>query len=640
MSLRYRPEIDGLRAISVSAVVLYHLGFGGLAAGYVGVDIFFVISGYLITGIIWAEMQAGRFSVARFYERRARRLLPALMVVLAATTIASLLILLPSDLMGYGRSLLATLVFGANVYFWRDTNYFAAAADQKPLLHMWSLGVEEQFYILFPLLLLLVLRIAPRTILGVIVGLSVLSFASHLLLTTMGLRSTAFYLLPSRAWELGVGAILALAGGSIRLAERSRRVIVLAGLGLILAGLVLPPFLSPLPDALPAVIGTAMVILGSTLPQGGAERRGVIDRLLCAAPVLYLGRISYSLYLWHWPIIVLASYWLIRDLSLSESLVALLVMIALSSLTYHFVEGPTRRSSFPIRRIAYGSSAAAVLLSATAVFVLVKEGLPSRLSAEAARLNAAIGTNFRCPLSERGTIGSVGLCKLYLPSDEPRDAELVIYGNSHAQMYAPVFRDLAEERGEPVALFAMNACLPTTSVNISRACIAQAERTITAIEDLPHASRVVIAFNWEIEERDLVDAQGTALEDRETALAEGLIGLVDRFEQAGLVPVVVGPIPVPGYEMASELSRAVAFGREARASAERDLADFLEDHLRVTDPLRARLGPRLVDVHPVLCTQGICRLVQDGQAIFADSNHLAAAELWRFRPALEAALED
>ena len=182
-----------------------------MPGGYLGVDIFFVLSGFLITTIIWNELEADRFSIRKFYERRVRRIMPALIAMLIPTCLIAVVVLLPADLIGFARSLLATIVFLPNVYFWRDTNYFARAAEEKPLLHLWSLGVEEQFYLLFPLLLLVIASTWRKQALGLVGALTLASLAVNIALNKFDAANTAFFLLPPRAWELGAGALLALA---------------------------------------------------------------------------------------------------------------------------------------------------------------------------------------------------------------------------------------------------------------------------------------------------------------------------------------------------------------------------------------------------------------------------------------------
>ncbi|TIL51510.1 MAG: acyltransferase [Mesorhizobium sp.] len=193
----YRADVDGLRAIAVISVIAFHLSRSWLPGGYLGVDIFFVLSGYLITLILWREALKGQFSTIRFYERRIRRIMPALLLLLFFATIAAIVLLLPADLIGYGKSMLATLGFVANIYFWRDTDYFSRAAEAKPLLHVWSLGVEEQFYIVFPLLIAAFARFWPRATFPAIALLTVLSLAANCLALRIGGASPAFFLLPT-----------------------------------------------------------------------------------------------------------------------------------------------------------------------------------------------------------------------------------------------------------------------------------------------------------------------------------------------------------------------------------------------------------------------------------------------------------
>src|SRR5580704_4654256 len=205
----YRPEIDGLRALAILPVVLFHYRAPGFAGGFVGVDVFFVISGYLITSLVRGEMERGSFSLARFYERRVRRIFPALFVMLAIVSLAALIFFFPVDLVRYARSLFATALLAANFEFWREAGYFDVAANQKPLLHLWSIAVEEQFYLLYPALLLALWRVSPWQRLAAIAGVFVASFA----LSVWGadsMQTAAFYLLPPRAWELMLGALLAL----------------------------------------------------------------------------------------------------------------------------------------------------------------------------------------------------------------------------------------------------------------------------------------------------------------------------------------------------------------------------------------------------------------------------------------------
>lgn len=302
----YRPDIDGLRAIAVLAVVLHHLSAPLLPGGYVGVDVFFVISGYLITSIISREMAEGRFSFASFYERRARRIFPALFAVLAATLVASYALLLPSDMMSTLRAALGTVFFGSNIVFWREMKegYFAATdLALNPLLHTWSLSVEEQFYVFFPVLLLLCYRFTRQQVVPVLLFSAMVSLVGAALLVSS--KSVAvFFLSPFRAWELLAGSLLALHTVPPLRSRMLRELIAAAGL----LAIVVACFVYDGGTTFPGLAALAPVLGTAALIHAGASGPSLAARLLQLPPMVWVGLISYSLYLWHWPLIVLTRY--------------------------------------------------------------------------------------------------------------------------------------------------------------------------------------------------------------------------------------------------------------------------------------------------------------------------------------------
>lgn len=333
----YRADIDGLRAIAILPVVFFHAGFGFAQGGFVGVDVFFVISGYLITSLVHREMLAGEFSLARFYERRVRRLFPALFAMLSACAVVAAWLLLPQDLRYFGGSLFATTLFSSNIFFWLEAGYFDVAAERKPLLHTWSLAVEEQFYLLFPFFLLLVLRYLPRRLVAVIGAVTVVS----LLTSEWMLRnsdSAAFYLAPFRAWELGLGASLALIAPRTRHDNRYAEAFAWLGLALISASVAAFSWQTPFPGlhALVPAVGAALVI------WSGSRASTHAARILSARPLVFTGLISYSLYLWHWPLLVFARHFAIRELTAAERLGVLLASVVLAMASWRYIERPFR----------------------------------------------------------------------------------------------------------------------------------------------------------------------------------------------------------------------------------------------------------------------------------------------------------
>ncbi|MEO0973947.1 MAG: acyltransferase family protein, partial [Pseudomonadota bacterium] len=381
MSLRYRPEIDGLRSIAVLAVLIYHAKFAGGAVapgGFLGVDVFFVISGYLITSLILKEYATtGRFSFARFYERRARRLLPVLLVVILSSMPAAWVILEPTQMVNYAQSLLASVAFVSN-HFWHLSSqvYGAESGLLKPFLHTWSLAVEEQFYIVFPLLLMLMLRRAPKWLpaAGLTILIGGLCFAE---MTTARLASLSFFWLPSRVWELTAGAALAYLQVHHPTLGRSRIVKALGpsfGILLIIGSMGVTTLGSHHPGlaTVPAVLGTAMVIAFS----GGGD---LGTRLLASRPFVAVGLISYGLYLWHYPIFAFARL-LDHHPSLWQRAGWILLSVVLATLTYHLVEQPARRTQVSLKRVlapALGAGAIAIALFCAAM--VSTEGLRSRL---------------------------------------------------------------------------------------------------------------------------------------------------------------------------------------------------------------------------------------------------------------------
>ena len=374
MDIKYRPEIDGLRAIAVLAVVFYHAGYTLddneiFSGGYIGVDIFFVISGYLITSIIYKGLKQGNFSYARFYERRIRRILPALFTVLITCTVIAIFYLVPWQLIDFSNSALASLLFVSNIYFWMQSGYFAPASEEMPLLHTWSLAIEEQYYILFPICLILIWRYLPRYLLAIMI-ISLLASFYFAESVTPRQPEYSFYLLNCRMWELLSGSILA----KLEL-DRGRKnpaylESIMPALGLLLIGFATfyfdsetlhPGFITIIPIA-----GT-MLIIWYCKPGGG------LTGLLSYRPVVFTGLISYSLYLWHYPIFAFSN---VMNLSLDNiyrtGLICLAILLSLFS--YHFVEQPFRRRTYNFKKVAVFCSVSAVLLLIGSTVVLTTDG--------------------------------------------------------------------------------------------------------------------------------------------------------------------------------------------------------------------------------------------------------------------------
>lgn len=436
----YRRDIDGLRAVAVLPVVLYHAGVG-FKGGYVGVDVFFVISGFLITRLLARDLDGGRFSLIEFWHRRVRRIFPALFVMVLATLIAGGFLMIPADYKELGQSALAQSLLGANFFFWDDTGYFARAAESKPLLHTWSLAVEEQFYVLFPLVLAWLWRggrARVRRMLGVAL---LVSFAASLP-GPAWFPTTAFYLLPTRAWELLLGAIL------VFLPEPKKTFAAFsgpAGLIMILASVFLYTVNTPFPGiaaALPC-LGAALVIWSGSAMQTWAHR------MLCWRPVVFIGLISYSLYLWHWPVLVYSRKFLLGEPSPAFIAWQIGLSLVLAVLSWRFIETPFREKRWlPARASMLRFGIVCTLVSALLGAVLsATKGLRARLPAAVRQLTEnPPGMDYNPNIEVSLADLQADRVPLIGDHEAAGDPAFVLWGDSHAMAAHPVLDVLGRER--------------------------------------------------------------------------------------------------------------------------------------------------------------------------------------------------
>jgi peptidoglycan/LPS O-acetylase OafA/YrhL len=598
--VKYRPDIDGLRALAILPVVWFHSNLPGVPGGFTGVDTFFVISGYLITLIIHREVQAGSFSFARFYERRVRRIAPALLLVLLAMTGVAYALLLPYELERYGAAGLAALAMVSNIFFWRTGGYFALADDITPLLHTWSLGVEEQFYLLFPAVLLAAQR-HRRTKLGI----PAILVGSLLLCLVLTARSpaAAFYLLPTRGWELMVGAALAV--GLVAVPERLRALAGISGLVLLAAAAIMISGEDAFPGwrALIPTIGAALII--------GAGPAGPAAQLLSAPPLVYLGRISYSLYLWHWPVFVFMRHWRADStLPATWSLAGIAGAVVLAILSYHLVEQPARDRRRSFRKLLLVCAAAATMLIIALAAAIVGRGLPQRLPQNVVRLASA--HDAYAPLAhvctDIGIDAALQRCRIG-PRGRPT---VVLWGDSHA---AAISEAVGMALARPGLLLSAGACPPTAGWTDPRLkgrdpeiCRDFTGQAIRLIEGDPTIDTVVLSAFWAKYDASSGEHFWRSVQQ-----------LADRLNGRGKRVVLVAGVPDPGQD--------VPWASAIRARHRRPALSLTCQKAKV--PLRNVL---IADV-----SSGFCG--RDPSMLFTDSNHVSrAAGLQIVAPAISQAL--
>ncbi|MGH8222301.1 MAG: acyltransferase family protein [Woeseiaceae bacterium] len=658
MSSRYRADIDGLRAVAIIPVLMCHARVPGFSGGFVGVDVFFVISGFLITQLLRNELEAGRFSVVAFYERRIRRIFPALIAVLLVVSLVASWLLLPQHLAPYGRSLIATSLFASNLFFAR-IGYFAPAADELPLLHTWSLAVEEQFYIVYPLFLWAIYRRGPRVVLALIAMLALLSLvlAQAMLIENL---DAAFYLPFTRAWELALGCMLAIASIAPDSQRWIRDAVGIVGLAMIACAVVLYSDTTPFPGAaaLLPCFGTAFVIWA-----GANGQRHLAGDILTRRPLVLTGLVSYSLYLWHWPLLIFTSYLSVPEPSALAKAGALAASYVLALATWRWVERPFRgrRGVLTRQQLMSGAAAAMSVILMFGWAAHAQRGWPARLEPEVGRIaashyeHAPIGHS--CFSVSAKAVRADRLCRTGHPS---ASASFIVWGDSHARALVDAVDRAARLSGRGGVMAPHAGCSPLLDIrrsdlprrsqcNETTAAVLEYLRTRPEIED------VVLISRWALLSEGTFYAPESGepilLSDRETRVRgraenrrvfeRALSRTVDRLAAAGKRVWIVGPVPEVGVNVPKALANAERFGFEVDIAPSR--AEF-ETRQRVTlailDRVAAQHGATVVPVHEALCNEDTCRVESlDGRPLYYDDDHLSFTGGRAIVPALQKIFE-
>jgi len=630
-SPKYRADIDGLRAVAVLPVVFYRFQIAPFTGGFVGVDIFFVISGYLITSLIQHETANGALSLVRFYERRARRILPALFLMMLATTALAGSILFPQDVMNYSRSLIATTLFGSNFYFWSTVDYFDIVAERKPLLHTWSLAVEEQFYLLYPALFWLFRGASQLKLVHVVVAIFLVSLGASIWALRFAPVSD-FYLLPFRAWELMLGAMLALT--PIKSSGRISTALAWSGLALLLFSIFAFSVDTPFPGeyALLPCIGAACVIYAG--PQT------IVGRALSLRPVVFIGLISYSLYLWHWPLLIFARYVVLRDLLFWEKLALILLSGMVATLSWAYVEKPFRTfGKIPSRfllPLAGGGIGIFVVASIGGEF---SRGLPQRFDrAFRSLVEATVRMPDQCQTPH--AVGSHRFCRIGPQDITP--ATFVMWGDSHAGAVLPALMDIVQRETLSGYTAGRGNCAPLVEVMMLSGATGKICRDFNdetaRIATEKDIRTVFLAAKWAAYAEGThfsVDDGGPSIFLRDESsnssdrrqnvhvFSRGLERTVAALAHAGKNVIIVASVPEMKVSVPHALTRKHMFNLDTDIRLE--FSDYLQRQVHVFsefDKMRRRYGAKIIYPHQMLCANGYCETMRDGVALYSDSNHL------------------
>lgn len=624
MKLPYRPEIDGLRALAVISVILFHAGISSFGGGFIGVDVFFVISGYLITSLLLKDLHEGRFSFLVFYERRARRLLPALLLVLAISAGVAWFVLPYQEMREFGRSIRSTATFMSNVFFWKRVGYFDIQSELKPLLHTWSLAVEEQYYIVAPVLFWILWRYARKSIalLLTVVLLASLTAAEY------GARrwpDAAFFMLHTRAWELALGSLAAL---FVFHQDGIRGHAGLSGLGMgmIVAAIFAYDEQTPFPGlhALLPTVGTALVLVY-------ADKTTWTNRLLSLPVFVRVGLISYSAYLWHQPLFAFARQLSIKPPSHSIMLALAAASLGMAYLSWRFVEQPFRKTNRVSRPLT--------ILGASVVGLAACVGLGTFLvhsQTSKSRLTASGVTFFELSEAQRPNLGLHPDCQAF--TEFPRCASdpnpvALLWGDSYAMALADTLR--SSKTPMPFVQMTMSACAPilgiarhlppTYNEHWGQECIQHNDQVYEWLRDHPEIRYVILSSSFSIlsaTTRRVTVPSGTTRPANNLPL-EQLRQTLRRIKVLNRIPIIISPTPSPNYDTARCLVIQHILNRNLHFCdfpLSRNVRESLSQQLR---DIACETGTDIIMLSDLICFGGRCRSHIDGTILYRDSGHLS-----------------
>lgn len=634
-ALAYRPDIDGLRAVAVIAVLLFHYRFAPVWGGFAGVDVFFVISGFLITTIIRRDMANGEFSLASFYDRRVRRIVPALFAMVAIVVAATAIIFLPADFRRFAQSAGALAVFMSNMEFWRELGYFDVNGQAKPLLHTWSVSVEEQYYLFFPLLLLALRSLRVRAAL-LVVGLLFCASLFFCIWCAVHAPSVGFFWIFPRFWQLALGAILAMA--PVNLSNRLCSMLGVAALAVMVLAFGFLNARLPYPGYLALVPSLA----AAALIASGQKGQGPAYRLLALPPLVWVGRISYSLYLWHWPLWVLLTYFIGHIPTLPERLALILLSFLLGYMSWRFIEQPFRRRRVLPERanlfaMAAAASAAIVVIS---MGVFVGRGLPQRFTAQVqgiARYEAELDRiKNPCFSRSEADVEAGHLCVLGARDRKP---SFLLWGDSHAGAISAALGEAARKSGISGYNAAFAGCPPIVATGFESeiaSCPSLNELVFQrALRD--DIDTVIMTEYWPAHMKGTsfpVAVEEFAPEDskheknleamRIATFARNLEQTVKKLSVAGKRVILIMDVPEAGWPVPERLAIARRWGWRPPDQPSREA--YLQrqvDFFAMAARMRDRYGAELVFPHTLLCATGTCILWRGDTPYYYDDNHLS-----------------
>jgi peptidoglycan/LPS O-acetylase OafA/YrhL len=628
LSIGYRPEIDGLRAFAILPVLFYHAGFSIFSGGYVGVDVFFVISGFLITSILIKEIENNTYSLINFYERRFRRILPAYIFMALLVVITGYILYLPSEFISLAESMLSSLGFVSNIYFWKHSGYFSLQAEFSPFLHTWSLSVEEQFYIFLPIFLFFVLTKFGRKI---TFWITLLAILLSLFLAEIGLgysSSATFYLLPTRAWELLIGGILAFNYMPVIKNRSINEGLSFLGLGLILFTVFFYEKSTYFPglSALPPVIGACLVIYSCSL------NRTLIGKLLSSKALVYIGLISYPLYLFHWPVLVFFKNIYGAELSNITAWAAILISASLAFLSYRFVETPfTKRKISGNRKSLFTFSFSSIAVAASVCLVVIfSQGAAYRYSDEVLRVENALNDHSqireKCHIEKRYSISITDKCVL---GDVGVPPTYAFWGDSHAVELSDTLGKYAAKNQIAGIHISYSSCPPSQNFSwLGRPlCDEHNEDVLNMLVNNKNIKTIFLNARYNSYSRT---------DEMQKLMLDGFEKTVEELTKAGKHVVVISPVPRANGIVPQDLARLISRGKLPN-NYSISFEEYVEQNSEIISRLtkiQQKYTSSTINLNELLCREEHCYFYIDKHPVLFDDDHLSLSGAQLFLPAM------
>lgn len=624
MALSYRPEIDGIRAIAVIAVVLFHLNIPGFNGGFIGVDIFFVISGYLITSILLREVDTGAISLSSFYERRARRILPLVVVIIIFSLLVTWPLYTTQAFKAIGSSVAGASAFVANIVLMRRKGYFMPSVHEDPLLHLWSLSVEEQFYIFLPICLLLIHKYCRRSFVYWLLGLTILSFAFNIFLCNISAK-VAFYLAPTRAWEFFAGGLLSLPVGGQKSSSRW-----MAWVGIIAIGLSVCFFDDSIPYpgryALLPVAGTVLLILGTSADSSAMKF------VLSLRPVVFIGRISYSIYMWHWPLLVFANMLVLHTLSPTQNILFLILLVIISTSSYYFIEQPFRNKKLlkSRRSLALACAISLVILGCIGAFIKQQQGMPGRFIE-----NKMVADAERDPFmsTEKIKDSDDRSRRYYQIGDSKKTASFILWGDSYARVFSYGIDSLARNIHTSGYCITFSTTPPLSGINIKGQELSLSNSTSQALAFInthKEIGSIILAGRWSIYYSDKYiqtypKPQIKEQLSKKRLFAYSLHQTIDTLLAMGRTVYLVAPIPELDASLNKIIFRKRAMGSDINSNGT-EMSEYLvknEELLQLFSGIQEQGKIKLISVNSFLPQDKKYAVELNNMLLYRDAHHLS-----------------